>query len=188
MPRISGGQLKGRTLTRKVFRGPDDLRPTSSKVREAVFDILRDRITGSSFLDLYAGTGAVGFEALSRGASEVIFVESSPSRARILKSEIDRFGVAGRAFLITGKADMFVRRAASEPRTFDIIFADPPYASSELDEILRLIDENDVLSPNGCLIAEHTAKYTPCDAFRSFKIAKRYRYGDTMLSLYRREP
>jgi 16S rRNA (guanine966-N2)-methyltransferase len=189
--RISAGQLKGRKIEIKKVPGKserDDLRPTSSKVREALFDILRNDIQGSSFLDLYAGTGAVGFEALSRGASRACFVEHDRAAAKEISQYISKMGLDAMAEVFSEAADRFLKRTQVTEMTFDIIFADPPYRSNELEKILPLIDDTDILKSGGCLVVEHPSKKimsVPCKALTP---VKNYKYGDTMLTLYRKEP
>lgn len=189
--RISGGQLKGRKIaSQKVFskkKNGDELRPTSSKVREALFDILKSKMDGATFLDLFAGTGTVGFEALSRGASSTCFVEGDHFRSRAIRDFITRIGLDDRAVVYTMRALDFLKNAAKKRMTFDIIFADPPYASDETGKILPVIDESPLLNEGGCIIVEHSSKSAMHDGLVSLKFIKNYRYGDTMLTLYRKE-
>jgi 16S rRNA (guanine(966)-N(2))-methyltransferase RsmD len=189
--RISAGEFKGRKIgSKKLFSmkaGKDEIRPTSAKVREALFDILRGEVEGASFLDLYAGSGAVGIEAASRGADSVVFVESVRSRAKALNDMLNKIGLAGRAALHCEQAEIFIRRASGCREAFDIIFADPPYASGEIEKILPLIDEYGILTEHGIVLCEHASKVTvPAYAGR-LKLKKQYRYGDTGLALYRIE-
>ncbi len=188
--RISAGQLKGRKIALK--KSPDKgvkegLRPTSSKVREALFDILRSDIRSSSFLDLYSGTGAVGFEALSRGAARTCFVESDRSAAKEISEHIIKMGLDNMTEVFAGPADRFLKRTEVAEMSFDIIFADPPYASDEIERILPLIDTGCILKTGGCLVVEHPAKKTIAVSCRSLRFIKHYKYGDTMLTLYRKE-
>jgi 16S rRNA (guanine966-N2)-methyltransferase len=188
--RISAGGLKGRKIgTRKAFKGQagSELRPTSAKVREALFDILRNDVPGAFFLDLYAGTGAVGFEALSRGAEKAYLVESNPVRFRALSDAIDNMSLQGQAFSYRDEALTFLTKAASSGISFDVIFADPPYASDELAKILPFVERHGVLRTGGCLIVEHSSRKSLDFEFRSLKAVKNYRYGDTSLTLYRKE-
>ncbi len=187
--RISGGQLKGRKIAVKKSSGKgerDDLRPTSSKVREALFDILRNDIKGSSFLDLYAGTGAVGFEALSRGASSACFVEDDRESSKEISQYIGKMALDGITEVFTGAAERFLKRTEVTELTFDIIFADPPYASDEIGKILPLIDDGDILRVGGCLIVEHHAKKNIAVSCKNLRQIKNYKYGDTMLTIYRK--
>ena len=186
--RISGGTAKGRrTATKSLLKKKptgERLRPTSSKVREALFDILRNRIEGASFVDLYAGAGTVGFEALSRGAGRVIFVEQEESRVRSMKSGVDNFGFQDSASVFRGKAEEFLKKSVTSKRQFDIFFVDPPYDSEEIERILPLFGEGELLEPGGIVVVEHFfKKQVPGSAGRL--IADRsYRYGDTTLTFY----
>ena len=189
--RISGGLLKGRRLApKKAFTkkgGEDALRPTSSKVREALFDILRNKMDGALFLDLFAGTGTVGLEALSRGASATYFVEGNPLRARMIRDFLARIGFSERAFVHTKRALDFLKEAARKGMTFDIIFADPPYASDETEKILPLIDAGSILGEGGTVVVEHSSKTALCNELPTLNLIRNYRYGDTMLTLYRKQ-
>src|SRR4030066_569199 len=122
--RISGGIAKGRrTATKRLLSKTSEgekLRPTSSKVREALFDIIRNEIDGASFVDLYAGTGTVGFEALSRGASRAIFVEPNDLRAITIKKNADEFGFREKAQVVKNRAYKFLEKSSSEKESFDI--------------------------------------------------------------------
>jgi 16S rRNA (guanine(966)-N(2))-methyltransferase RsmD len=186
--RISGGIAKGRKVgLRKAFvkKGEEDeLRPTSAKVRQAIFNILGDRIIDAVFLDLYAGTGAVGIEALSRGAGKVFFVDDNSLRISIIKELIEKFGFKDRAEVVKDRASNFIKKSES---VFDIIFVDPPYASGELDMVLPLIDERGILGDNGVVIAEHSSKKKLLSEIGSLRLIKTYKYGDTSLTLYRKE-
>lgn len=188
--RISAGMLKGRKVgggkvLKRIDRG--EVRPTSAKVREALFDILRNDIEGCSFLDLYAGTGAVGFEALSRGASRVCFVEAVRTVSKEISEHIEKMGLGGKVEVFTEEAGRFIRRAVTSGVDFDIIFADPPYASKETDEILPLLDAGGVLKTGGCLVVEGPSKRSPQEVLHSLRLIRKYRYGDTSLFLYRKE-
>ncbi len=185
--RISGGTAKGRKVgIKKAFlsKAGEQLRPTPSKVREAIFNILRDRIDRSSFLDLYAGTGAVGIEALSRGAERVVFVEENPGRVNIIKEFVHRFGFSDKAMVARERVRDFLKK--NEER-FSIIFLDPPYASEEAMAIVSLIDELGTAGDDGTIIAEHSSKRDLEEHAGSFFLMKKYRYGDTSLSLYMKD-
>ncbi len=189
--RISAGEFKGRKIgTKKIFAkkaGREDLRPTPAKVREAIFDILRDETTGASVIDLYAGTGTVGIEALSRGARSVVFVESVRSRAKAISDLIDRLGLADKATVHCEETELFLKRASLTGETYDIIFADPPYASAEMEKIVPLIAKYGILDAQGALICEHGPKAVVLEEAEDLKIRKQYRYGDTRLALYRKQ-
>lgn len=187
--RISGGQFKGRRVASRKVLSPktgQQLRPTSSKVREALFDILRSSITDSAFVDLYAGTGTVGLEALSRGAAVVCLVEEDIKRFRAIADCIRVLGVSDRAHAINDKARNFIRKSFLSGDSFDIIFADPPYASGDISEFLSDLDEYQVVKDGGCVIIEHSSKLSFSEDTRTLMHIKDYRYGDTMLTLFRR--
>jgi 16S rRNA (guanine966-N2)-methyltransferase len=188
--RISAGTLKGRKVAAgKTLKRIDrrKIRPTSAKVREALFDILRSDITAASFLDLYAGTGAVGFEALSRGASRVCFVEADRTVAREIRGHIERIGLAAKAEVYAEEASRFIRSTRNTATDFDIIFADPPYDSEETDVILQLLDAEGILKKGGCLIVEAPSSRNSQQMLFSMNLIRKYRYGDTTLFLYRKE-
>lgn len=189
--RISGGLVRGRqTATKKLLSKTSEgerLRPTSSKVREALFDIIRERIKGASFVDLYAGTGTVGLEALSRGAGKAVFVEPNALRVGAIKENADRFGFHEKTAVVKGRAYEFLKKASAEKESFDIFFLDPPYYSEEIIKILPLIGEKGLLNDSGIVIVEHFFKRKLPEAVGELKMFKSYRYGDTMLTLYRRK-
>ena len=191
MVRISSGKLKGRKVvtSKKIFISADgdELRPTSSKVREAILNIVQTEIDHSLFLDLYAGTGAVGLEALSRGAEKVFFVENSPVRAKAVMDYIHKMGMDDRVSVYQEEAEVFLKRAMRTGLKFDIIFADPPYLSGEIDKVLPLIAEGNILKDDGCILIEHSSKIALPEGMQNIKLARNYRYGDTMITLYRKE-
>jgi 16S rRNA (guanine(966)-N(2))-methyltransferase RsmD len=184
--RISAGIAKGRrTATKKVLSRTSkgrQLRPTSSKVREALFDILRERIDDALFVDLYAGTGTVGLEALSRGAKKAVFVEQSYARVKTIKENIMTLGFKGKADIIRGLACDFVVRYAGEH--VDICFVDPPYQSDEIARVLPLIGKKDFLCQHGIIIVEHFYKKNVPEEAGNVVMKRSYRYGDTMLTVY----
>ena len=188
--RISGGTAKGRrTASQRLLTNTstgERLRPTSSKVREALFDIIRDRIEGASFVDLYAGTGTTGLEALSRGGGKAIFVEPNELWVKTIKRNIYEFGFREKALVFKGRAYEFLEKASAEKESFDIFFLDPPYQSEEIKKVLPLIGEKGLLSENGIVIVEHFFKKKIPETAGTLKRHKSYRYGDTMLTLYRK--
>ena len=190
--RISGGDFKGRKVaSRKALHrgsGPD-IRPTSAKVREALFDILRPVLSESLFLDLYAGTGTVGIEAVSRGAHSSCLVESDRGRAAAIGEALQRIDAGDRVKVYRDDAAGFLRKAADTGLSFDIIFADPPYASEEIERILPLIACGAVLKTGGLLVLERPSRAAvPSGANEGIlRFHKDYRYGDTTLSLFRKD-
>jgi 16S rRNA (guanine(966)-N(2))-methyltransferase RsmD len=188
--RISGGTAKGRrTATKRLLTENSEgerLRPTSSKVREALFDILRNKIVGASFVDLYAGTGTVGLEALSRGAGRSVFVEPDELRIRTIKNNVLELGFLEQALVAKGRAYEFLQKASAENDSFDIFFIDPPYDSEEIEKVLPLLGEEGLVNEDGVVIVEHFFKRHVPEKAGRLKIKRSYRYGDTVLTIYRK--
>jgi len=173
-----------RTVKENISR-QKSLRPTAGKVREALFNILRGRIDNARFLDLYAGTGAVGVEALKQGASEVVFVETSKAHSMNINRLAEKSGFSGRARIITKKVLSFIQWAELNRLTFDIIFLDPPYHTDEIIYSLSAIGKSHILEQNGIVIAEHFSKGKLTESFGDLQMLKEYFYGDTVLSFYK---
>lgn len=152
--RIIGGNWRGRKLS---FPSLGSLRPSLGRVRETLFNWLRDDVRGSRCLDLYAGSGALGFEALSRGAATVTFVDSHPRVVRALRENAARLGVSS-CTIVRSSARKFLERARSgngtDLRGWDIIFLDPPFGSGELPAALESIRDDGILAPGGVLYFE----------------------------------
>jgi 16S rRNA (guanine(966)-N(2))-methyltransferase RsmD len=180
--RIIGGRSKGQ----KVFHDRSgDLRPTSAKVREALFNIIQGRIEGSRFMDLFAGTGAVGIEALSRQAAYAAFIEADRERVKRIRKTIERMGMASRTDVFCLDALKYLS-GLSSPERFDVIFADPPYGYGKFDELMEILYNRNIVGMDGIVVIEHSAKKRLRDEYRGFALEKEYRYGDTMLSKFGR--
>jgi 16S rRNA (guanine(966)-N(2))-methyltransferase RsmD len=177
--RITGGASRGR-----IISGPQGLeaRPTASKIRQAFFNILSSRIRAARVLDLCAGTGLMGLEALSRGACEVIFVEESRRLARSIEQNLQRLGYE--AEVICG--DVRKVMPALEPERFDIVFADPPYKSRLALTIVREVGRCGLLAPEGVLAVEHARGADLPDEEAGLSLYDRREYGQTSVSFYRR--
>ena len=168
----------------KTFKKQQILRPTTGKVREAIFDILRGRIENARFLDLYAGTGAVGMDALNEGAAEVVFVEESKTCTRKISELLKKHHISAKTTVITKKVLSFIDRAELNRFSFDIIFLDPPYHTDEIMHVLSAIERSPLLKQTGIVIAEHFAKKKLPEKFDGLQKVKEYNYGDTELSFY----
>jgi len=179
--RIIGGALKGRSFGVSKRSG---LRPTSSKVREAIFDILGPKIEGSVFIDLYAGTGAVGMEAMSRGAKKVYFVESDRRTSDELENLLEGCGCRAVAEIVRKKAVQFIRYAKETGLKADIVFLDPPYYTGQLDEALKELSDGVMIEQEGIILAEHHSKKALPEEIGILGLKKTYKYGDSSLSLY----
>ncbi|MCB9767516.1 MAG: 16S rRNA (guanine(966)-N(2))-methyltransferase RsmD [Candidatus Omnitrophica bacterium] len=177
--RIIGGTDRGKHLV-----GPSDqsIRPTPGLVREALFNILQDVIEGAHFLDLYAGTGAVGLEALSRGAASVTFVESSQAAVRLIRANLAKFSRQGDAYIRTTSAPGQCRVFQRDQREFDLIFLDPPYNLPGLP--INLLEP--ILAPNGLVIHQRPFKKGVGDPFKGTTLERLdlRKYGKTELSFW----
>lgn len=176
---ITSGSCKGRRV--KTVK-TNDVRPTSSKIRESIFNILQSSIAGAVMLDLFAGSGIVGLEAFSRGAKKVVFVEKNSKVFKVLKENIANFDLEHE--LIFSDAILALDRLGKE--SFDIIFIDPPYAMEDLiDSALTKIRQNNLLSKDGIVIIEHGPSYDFKKAKESscFTVLKEKKYGDTCITM-----
>ena len=150
--RIIGGGWRGRRVS---FPDIPGLRPTPDRVRETLFNWLQERIAGARCLDLFAGSGALGLEALSRGAKELVFVEQAVAAARALQEQLIRFGGQARAQVAEMGAARYLR---SVPQAFDIVFLDPPFGRDALAEYVPLLDEGQWLKPGALVYLENEKK------------------------------
>ena len=182
MPRIIGGGGKGRRL-----ESPRGLltRPTASRVRQTLFDILAPRIPGCRFLDAFAGGGGLGLEALSRGASRAVFVESSRDAVTVLARNVARLGVAARAEVHRQDARVALAAFADAGRRFDIIYVDPPYEGGLYEELLGLVGRTGLLEEDGRLVVEHFHKHPLPERIGGLVRIRSVRVGDHRLSFYR---
>jgi len=152
--RIIGGKWRGRKL---VFPDRPDLRPTLGRVRETLFNWLRADIDGSRCLDLFAGSGALGFEALSRGAASVVFVDADRRAVQSLEDNATRLEAGDRVTVVAGRAERILHRT-TEP--FDVIFVDPPFASTDLPAVLEAIRASSALAATGQVYFEAPRRLT----------------------------
>lgn len=186
--RVIAGIYRSRPLT-----APPGLstRPTSDRLRETLFNVLAPRIEGAAFLDLYAGSGAVGIEALSRGAARVTFVERAASALKVLRANLDRLGITQDFRVHAGSAVSYLRDPRSGATEFDIVFLDPPYdASSEYAAILSLLgsEASSFLAPDAVVIAEHRKKERLDQQYGTLQRTRLLEQGDAALSFYAANP
>ena len=179
--RIIAGELKGRKLERI---DTELIRPTSDRVREALFSILGDMVVDSRFLDLFAGSGSVGIEAYSRGAKEVVFVDDGTDSIKTLKGNLQKTNLIEETEIIQADYEVAVEKLAYEERKFDIIFIDPPYKFGIALDAVRKIQGENILSKNGVIIVEHGSKDLMPETIGIFEIFKEKKYGNIRLSLY----
>jgi len=179
--RIVAGKNKG-----NILKSPKDLsvRPTSEKVREALFDILGISVKGTCFLDLFAGTGAAGIEALSRGAKNVIFIEKELKCIKIIKENLEKTGNSQNA--VVYKIDFLVglKLLAKKNYLLDYIFLDPPYNKGLVNISLLEIAKLPILRKNGLVIAQHYKKEKVMENLNNLRLFNQRRYGECYLSFY----
>ena len=181
--RIIAGSLKGRRLEAPAWTG---LRPTSDKLRETLFNILQDRVDGARVLDGYAGTGALGLEALSRGAAHVTFVERDPRACQLIARNAERCGVESRCAIIRAA---FERAAAGRVpvAAFDLVLLDPPYEDRALGRTVEAAAR--LVAPGGLLVLEHARRCETPEAADVLRRVREVAAGDSALAFYeRREP
>ena len=178
--KIIAGEYKGR-----IIEMPDGIRPTSDKVREALFDILKNRISKASFLDLYCGSGAVGIEALSRGAQKTVFIDNNKACISVLRRNLDKIGISDSLYDIYNKDCInAVKMLGKIETSFDIVFLDPPYYINLAKNTLIELSGCDILTPNAVVIAEVFKKEGLPEELGAFKKTRSYKYGDTLLEFY----
>jgi len=189
--RIIAGTFRSRQL--KSLKGLA-LRPTSDRLRESLFNVLAERIPGCRFLDVFAGTGAVGIEALSRGAAQVVFIENHLPVASLIQRNLDSLDIRGRTRILKLDALRGLQRLASEHtpsrRPFDIVFLDPPYAAAEeYRRVLDFLGAAPFLAPGALVIAEHRRTFGLGEVFGQLDLVRILRQGDASLSFFRaRQP
>ena len=180
--RITGGEARGRVL--RVPRLPG-VRPTSDRVREAIFNVLVGVVPGAQVLDLFAGSGALGLEALSRGAAFVTFVERDRRAAAVLAENVHALGYGDRARIV--REDVFRAVQNTIGRTgADLVFADPPYDQGQAERVLAAVAP--LLGAGAWLVLEHSVRELPPDRVPGVDrvaLVDRRRYGDTVISYYR---
>jgi 16S rRNA (guanine966-N2)-methyltransferase len=177
--RIIGGELRGRRL--RVPEGTS-VRPTADRVREALFNILGDTVFGARVLDPFAGSGALGFEALSRGAAEVTFIERDRAVLAVLRENAEALGVESRIRVLSGAAErVLAGTAAGGP--WDLVLADPPYELSPEPWVEALRDSGG-LAEGGRLLIERDARAPGVDRIRDLSLYRSATYGGTRLDFY----
>lgn len=182
--RVIAGEFRSRPLTAPKGR---DTRPTSDRLRETLFNVLAPRVAGATFLDLYAGSGAVGIEALSRGAEEAIFVENSEAALRAIRSNLSSLGIRGGYALESRSTTAALKRLAVSGRAVSLVFLDPPYGdSAEYESTLNLLggECRNLLTPDAAVIAEHLKKLELAESYGALRRYRVLKQGDSALSFY----
>ncbi len=176
--KVVAGTHRGRPI--QTLSG-DGTRPSSGLVRGAIFNIVGPRIHGMRVLDLYSGSGALGIEALSRGAGSVLLVENAAAALAVIKKNLDALKLDAKVMA----SDVLAALARLEG-PFDLVLADPPYAiaGAELPQVLAIIDERNLLAPGGLIVLEHRRKEALPEALGKLALKRRYPYSDSEVSVY----
>ena len=172
--RVSGGEARGRRL-----KAPKNIRPTQGMVKQAIFNMVGPDIEGARVLDLFAGSGALGIEALSRGAASVTFVDQQPRGLAILRQNLDLLGFKDRARLVRSDVVRWLEASPDAVRSADYVFLDPPYEDVVLDKALVAIDR---AADGATVLAEHSRRQQ-VPALQRLKVDRERRYGDTIVTV-----
>lgn len=180
--RVISGKARGRRLKLP----PESFtRPTADRVKEALFNIIGEKVFAAVFLDCFAGSGSIGIEALSRGAKKAHFVEKNPAVLKILDQNLEKTGFKEQSRVWKGDAQRILQRGFAG-ENFDIIFLDPPYAFIKPDQILKLIEENSLLKSLGIVILETSSQADLFD-LGFWRLAENRVYGDTRILIWQKE-
>ena len=180
-PRIIGGDLKGRKLY--TARG-NIIRPTGNRQREAIFNILSHRVREASVLDLFAGTGAFGIEALSRGAEWVDFVERKRLCCGIIKENLEKTRFTAQAHVYCCSVDKAISFLDKE---YDIILMDPPYSDTSIGKLIEKLASSKLVGSNSILVVTHSPHFPLSSTYGALNLVKEYRHGDSCITLYKKE-
>jgi 16S rRNA (guanine(966)-N(2))-methyltransferase RsmD len=177
--RVTGGEFRSRIL--QSMPGME-VRPTPDKVRQALFNILGAEIEGAVFVDAYAGTGAVGIEALSRGARHAIFIEKDRAAVNLIKSNLAGLGIESRARVMQGSAALLIGTLDA-----DIVFIDPPYPKErEYQAVMDALEAALEAKPPGLVIVQHATRFALAEEYGLLRRSRVAKYGDNSLSFYRK--
>ena len=181
--RVTGGQAKGISIRAPKGRR---VRPTSDKVREALFNTLGADVANKRVLDLFSGSGALGIEALSRGAEHVTFVENDPIALRAIADNLARTGFGGKSEIVRSDFRSALKKLGKRKEQFHLILADPPYQGGLLEEVCAAIAKNRISSRETVIVIEHFKKTEPPRTISDIPLVETRTYGQTALSHFRR--
>ncbi|MFH1797882.1 MAG: 16S rRNA (guanine(966)-N(2))-methyltransferase RsmD [Candidatus Omnitrophota bacterium] len=182
--RIISGKFKSRKIK---FPIKSESRPTKDRIRESVFNIIADKLDDADVLDIFAGSGAYGFEALSRGAKKVVFVEKDRETGYILSENSRSLGVGESIKIIKIDAFKAIELLASSTEKFDIIFSDPPYDRDMAKKTLIMVNRYDILEHSGLLVVEHSKREALPKVEGDVSIFKQKTYGNIFISVFLRK-
>ena len=178
--RVITGSARG---VRLLTPEGEQTRPTTDRVKEALFSIIQFEVEGRSVLDLFAGTGQLGIEALSRGAKDAVFVDNRSEAVKLIKENLRKTRFQDQSTVFTGDYATFLQ---TTKQRFDLIFLDPPYAESFLENALKRISAIDIVKDGGIIICERPVEKELSQELLGFTRSKDYRYGKTIITLYRK--
>jgi 16S rRNA (guanine(966)-N(2))-methyltransferase RsmD len=182
--KIGSGRFRGRTI--QVPKGLKT-RPTSGRLKKALFDIIASELPGARVLDLFAGAGALGLEALSRGASHVLFVERRKSAIAAIENNLEKLGVAHQAEVHQGEATKALDQLSRRSEGIHVVLLDPPYAAGVYEAVLKRINETAIVAAQGLVIVEHHHKVELDDTYGNLQRHRVVRAGESCLTFYRLE-
>lgn len=182
--RIISGSAKGRKLV-----APKDarVRPTADRIKEAIFNILTSRISGFDglrVLDIFAGTGNLGIEALSRGATQAVFVDNHRESAAVIRKNLESLGFADRSLIVVQNVSVALKTLERKGEQFDLAFLDPPYGQGLVEKTLELLSSSPLLAPDAVIVAELGSREELSSSIGSLEEFDRRRYGDTTVSFW----
>jgi 16S rRNA (guanine966-N2)-methyltransferase len=181
--RVIAGKFKSRRLNAPAGM---ETRPTSDRLRETLFNVVSPQVAESTWLDMFAGTGAVGIEALSRGARMVYFVEASAKAARVIRQNLGALKVEDGFEIIERETALALRMLDSQAVSCDFCFLDPPYRKmGDYEQVLGFLSQSQIIGPGSTVIAEHDKHFDPGDMFGALRRQRKLQQGDAVLSFYR---
>lgn len=177
--RIISGTSKGKKL--RPLRG-QAIRPTSDRAKESIFNILGKEVEGKHVLDLFAGTGNLGIEALSRGATRAVFVEKAKSAIELIKKNLSHCGFYSRSHIVRGEVERAIRTLHRKGEAFDLIFMDPPYRRGLVQKTLELLHDQPVHHEDSIIVIEHDRREIISEPMAGWTLARKRSFGDTVVS------
>lgn len=179
--RVIAGAARGRAL--KAVPGTNT-RPTTDKVKEAIFSMIGPYFDGGTALDLFAGTGGLGIEAWSRGVEKVIFVDKEKISLDVIRQNVQTAGAESAAEIYRNDAERALKALAKRDLTFSLVFLDPPYRMTNMDKVMTELAEKNMLGEYATIVVEHDASYRYPEELAGFEQTKTAKYGDTAVTIY----
>ncbi|MFC4766054.1 16S rRNA (guanine(966)-N(2))-methyltransferase RsmD [Effusibacillus consociatus] len=181
--RVISGELKGRRLTPVPGHST---RPTTDKVKESIFNIIGPYFDGGTVLDLFAGTGSLGIEALSRGMDRAVFIDQDPKALQIIRKNVESCGVENRVRIFRNDARRAISLLAKNQETFDLVFMDPPYHLDLIPKMISALSQQNLLEDTAIIVGEHSSARELPDRIEAFFRWKFVTYGDIAVSFYKK--